>query len=365
MKVPDGEYTISSFIEVVSSLGKGVLSKEDARNEIKMFFYITDVADPTSLFTRFTTKRMGDVVQVQVPRDLDKEGSAKGEDDFDTYYSLRYDEGILLLMSSVTLKEHHPNLGKFLRYSRGVTEMWMNPVTMLRLLEDLEERYPSMRVENFIARRNPNDRSECRYRPKSERRVNYTGLDGRDVLKELKHYYGVHPIKMNLNLAQTISLNVYEEGLFILRDINGETISEVRHLMSLIRDDVLALYSTAKQLRFEATESEHALGTIHTPVVQAGEITFESGPITGPVAEEFVKGSTEFSFMDVILEEGSLNLSAIVIDEVMNAVFDVSGTDKTLAIVPKGDTSFDSFIRFFRHVTETLDSRASFAPLVS
>jgi hypothetical protein len=38
--------------------------------------------------------------------------------------------------------------------------------------------------------------------------------------------------------------------------------------------------------------------------------------------------------MDVILEEGSLNLSAIVIDEVMNAVFDVSGTDKTLAIVP-------------------------------
>lgn len=65
------------------------------------------------------------------------------------------------------------------------------------------------------------------------------------------------------------------------------------------------------------------------------------------------------------LEEGSLNLSAIVIDEVRNAVFDVSGTERSLAIVPKSDTSFDSFIRFYRYVTETLDSKASFAPMVS
>ncbi len=72
MKVPDGEYTVSSFMEVVSTLGKKVLSEEDARNEIKMFFYITDVEDPSSLFSNLQTKRMGEVVQVRVPRDLHK-----------------------------------------------------------------------------------------------------------------------------------------------------------------------------------------------------------------------------------------------------------------------------------------------------
>lgn len=365
MKVPDGEYTVSSFTEVVSNLGKRVLSREDARNEIKMFFYITDIEDPPSLFSSLTTKRMGEIIQVQVPRDLGKGEGTDKEEDFDTYYSLQYDESILLLVSSVTLKSHHPNLGRYLQNSRGITEMWMSPSIILKILDDLEERYPAMRIENFIARRNPNDRSECLHRPRFERRVNYTGLDGRDVLKELRHYYGIHPTKMNLNLAPTISLNLYEEGQFILRDINGETFSEVRHLMSLVRDDVLSLYSTAKQLRFEAMESETTLGTVQTPIIHAGEVTFESGPITGPVAEDFVRGSSEFSFMDVILEEGSLNLSAIVIDEVRNAVFDVSGTERSLAIVPKSDTSFDSFIRFYRYVTETLDSKASFAPMVS
>ena len=363
MKVPDGEYTVSSFMEVVSTLGKKVLSEEDARNEIKMFFYITDVEDPPSLFSNLQTKRMGEVVQVRVPRDLDK--GTDNDDDLDTYYALRYDENILLLISSVTLTRHHPNLGRFIKSSRGVTEMWMSPSIILRVLDDLEERYPSMRIDNFIARRNPSDGTECVHRPRFERRVNYTGLDGSDVLKELRHYYGVHPVKMNLNLTPTINLNLYEEGLFILRDINGETISEVQHLMSLVRDDILSLYSTAKQLRFEALESETTLGTVSTPVIHAGEVTFGSGPITGPVAEEFVMGSPEFSFMDVLLEEGSLNLSAIVIDEVRNAVFDVSGTESSLAIVPKSDASFDSFIRFYRYVTETLDSNASFAPMVS
>ena len=365
MKVPDGEYTVSSFLEAVSNLGKRVLSREDARNEIKMFFYITDVEDPSSLFSSLPTKRMGDIIQVQVPRDLKKSKTTDKEKELDTYYALQYDESILLLISSVTLTRHHPNLGRFIQNSRGITEMWMNPNIILKILDDLEERYPAMRIENFIGRRNPNDRNECLHRPRFERRVNYTGLDGRDVLKELRHYYGVHPTKMNLNLAPTISLNLYEEGQFILRDINGETFSEVRHLMSLVRDDILSLYSTAKQLRFEARESETTLGTVNTPTIHAGEVTFESGPITGPVAEDFLRGSSDFSFMDVILEEGSLSLSAIVIDEVRNAVFDVSGTERSLAIVPKSDTSFDSFIRFYRYVTETLDSKASFAPMVS
>jgi hypothetical protein len=361
MRIPEGEYTVESFLDTVSSLGRKVLSEEDARNEIKMFFYITDLEDPLSLFSTLRTKRMGEVLQVQVPRDMERDD----DEHPDNYYALQYDDNIVLLVSSVTLKRHHPNVGRHISTSPGITDMWLNPSIVLGVLDDLEERYPSMRIGNLIARRNPGDGSDCVHRPGFERRVNYTGQDGLDVLKELRHYYGVHPVKVNLDLAPKVNLNLYEEGYFVLRDINRETVSEVRHILSLVRDDVLSLYSTAKQMRFEATLSETRMGTVSTPVIHAGEVTFASGPVTGPVAEEFVRGSPDFSFVDVTLEEGSLNLSAIVIDEVRNAVFDVSGTEDRLAIVPKSDAPFDSFIRFYRYVTESLDSRASFAPMVS
>ncbi len=356
MDVPDREYTLDELERYIAQRGKDVLSHGDTRNEIKVFFYLTDRTDWESLFRPYEVNRLGDVLRVRVPISSDsRRRQAK-----DNYFVSPYEPGLLKVLTSATIEHHDEGLGRELRLTRGITEMWIPSPQFARILSDLEERYPSMRIANFVARRDPNDQTDCRLRPENDRRFNYTGNDGKEVLKELLYYYGVHPTSVYCDLAPGVSLKVYEEGLFILKTINYETFEELSHILSLIREDMLELRATATGLRFDIGALSTELGTIKMPTIQAGRVKLESVELTGPVAEEFTKNAEEFTFLDLSIEEGSLSFSATVVDELKRAVFDVSGTKNSLVLIPKYQTTFESFLRFYRYVKESLDSKATF-----
>ncbi len=356
MDVPDREYTLDTFIDYVAEQGINVLSERDRRNEIKVLFHLTDRQDWESLFDSYPVEWLGEVLRVKAPIS----SRAKSVESPDNYFVLPYDSGLLALITSATIERHDRGLGKDLYFTRGITEMWIPPPQFESILDDLEDRYPSMRITNFVARRDPNDQTESRWRPEFERRFNYTGLDGRDVLKELRRYYGVHPTSVHCDLAPGVSLKVYEDGRFILRDINQETFEELRQIISQIREDMLELRSTATGLHFDISALDTELGTVKMPNIQAGKVALNSVDLTGPVADQFVKNARDFSFLDLSIHEGSLSFSATVVDEIKRAVFDLSGTRNSLTLIPKYQTTFESFLRFYRYVTESLDSKASF-----
>ncbi len=356
MDVPEREFTLDTFIDFVAEQGVSILSKGDTRNEVKVLFYLTDRDDWESLFHSYPVNRLGEVLRVMVPASARaRRGRAR-----DNYFVAQYDAGLLAFITSSTMERHDRGLGKELRLTRGITEMWIPPPHFEAILVDLADRYPSMRITNFVARRDPNDQAEARWRPRFKRRFNYSGLDGMDVLKELRQYYGVHPTSVHCDLTPTVDLKIYEDGRFILRNINPETFDELRHIVSRIREDMLELRSTATGLHFDISDLDTELGTVKMPNIQAGRVNLESVDLTGLVAAEFVKNAKEFSFLDLSIEEGSLSFSATVVDEVKRTVFDLSGTRNSLALIPKYQTTFESFLRFYRYVTESLDSKATF-----
>jgi hypothetical protein len=69
---------------------------------------------------------------------------------------------------------------------------------------------------------------------------------------------------------------------------------------------------------------------------------------------------TEFSFIDTSIREGSFSFSATVVDDIKGTVFGLSGSTDRMILVPMHRTTFESFIRFYKLVIESLDEEAKF-----
>ena len=72
------------------------------------------------------------------------------------------------------------------------------------------------------------------------------------------------------------------------------------------------------------------------------------------------KFASKFAFIDVFVMQGSLDFSATVIDKQKGSIFDISVDESNILLIPKHETTYESFLNFYRAVVETFDRKATF-----
>jgi len=162
-----------------------------------------------------------------------------------------------------------------------------------------------------------------------------------------------------MRISPSLTIQMTNSGFFAAREITPEALTILLECIEMIEEELLATKETSESLRFDVMNilGRDALPRIAS--VTAGRIELKGRPLSAVTLREFMENTEGFSFLDVHLREGSLGFSAAVVDEIKGSVFDVSMSEADITMIPKYNTTFESFIGFLRTVREQLDEQAT------
>ena len=350
MRIPEAEYSFESFLEYIKENHDSVYEDEERKKWLKVHTVLHALDDWKSrLFAPSEIRHFGEITEIVIARDKEQQES---------YYAAEYAEGLLIFFSSAVLESYEATLGDRIRKNRGVTRAWISPGLFQTVWQSILSGHDGY-VHRFTSRRGSLDDTPSRIRPNYKRRFSYTGNDGTQVVKELQNEYGVAPESMYLRINPELTIQVTTSGYFAAREITPEALTIILESVEMVKDELLETKETSESLRFEVASMLDEETSPRVAAVTAGRIGLRGRPLSAGTVEEFMRNAEDFSFIDFHLKEGSLGFSAAVVDEVKGSVFDVSMTEKEITMIPKYNTTFESFIDFLRTVREQLDEQAT------
>lgn len=354
MRISPGEYTLDSFIQYLQENQEAVFEEEEARKWLNIHIILHNMDEWRSqLFAESELTSYGDVGEVSLHRER---GASQTTDE--RFYVHEYVPGMLLFFSSAIREDYQQTLQRRVKSRRGVTEAWIPPEAFHRVREQILERHGGY-IYRFMSRRGALDETPAQIRPGYKRRFNYTGDDGTQVLRELQDLYGVLPQSIYVQVHPELKIQVKNSGFFSAQEISSRAIEIFFEMLDEVQAELLRNKETTEQLEYRVHGLSSRAGSPQVASVTAGQIELQGNPLTAGVVQDFVKTMDDFSFLDRNLVEGSLGFSATVVDELKGSVFNVSMSEDEIDLIPKYETTFESFLSFYRGVTEQLDDQAS------
>jgi hypothetical protein len=367
MKIPDDQYTINTFTQYLVDNERRVFGGGERKQWLKVYLvYARQQWD--QLFREFPQTNLGALRKIAMPM-----GTPAKPIEF---YVHEWSPGFLLFFTSSRREDYEKTLKKFIRRHRGITEVWIPPDLFGKVRSHLLSECQAT-IYSFISRGSPLSETAANVNPDFDRRLSYTGDDATEVLKEVMHTYGVIPKSISLKV-QTDKLQITNNGMLLLYSVNERSIQILMELVRIVTDRQRKVREISGQLRRETRTMQTGGLEFRTPVVVPGIITLQSRRLDRYAVERFFgqlgmdkEGTSfeleqeeleprEFSFIDTSIKEGSFSFSAAVVDDVKGTMFGLTGSTDQMTLVPMHRTTFESFVRFYKLVIETLDEEAKF-----
>jgi hypothetical protein len=351
MKVPQKDYDLDSFIQYILDHWDEIEHEEGSREELKAICILTSRLDWVESFLvrgKKNVKQFGALFEISLPY-IDK-----FEDDKEAIYYAYYDheKNLVIFFTSTDLTEgFRKTAEKIIKKTPNLWNLWIRPALFDNIETLILANHPEEQISYFSANRRFSSLIPCQIRSNFDRSIQYRGKDGSETLREFKYYYGVLPNVVEYTMDDIV-LRVNAEGIFTLKTINRQTVDLFREILDKIIEETLDLMKTAEDLRFSSERFETERKILMIPCVEPGEIQMEA-KLTMEDAKEMLRSMEErgFSAIDALIDEGSLSLSATVVDSDKGSVFDISASESKITLIPKYRTSFDSFLRFFAFIT--------------
>lgn len=360
MKVPLKEYDLDSFIQHILDHWDEISHEEGSTRELKAICILASQLDWVRSFLiqdAKNVKQHGEIFEITLPY-TDK-FETKREAVYYAHYN--HEKNLIIFFTNVDLSEgYRKTVEKIIKRTPNMWNLWVKPALFDTIETLILAKHPEGRISYFSANRRLFSLIPCQIRPASGRSIQYRGEDGSETLSEFKYYYGVLPTVVEYTMDDIV-LRVNSEGIFTLKTANKQTVDLFMEILDAIIDEVLDLMKTAEELKFSSEELKTERKVLTIPCVEPGEIQMEA-KLTMEDAKEMLKSMEEkgFSAIDALIDEGSLSLSATVVDSNKGSVFDISASESKITLIPKYRTTFDSFLRFFAFITENIDQLATF-----
>jgi hypothetical protein len=367
LKIPFDKYTIDSFLDYIANNLDSVMESRGERKWLKCHLLYT-VDDWKNLFSE-PPEQMGEIWHIVLRDEYDKPAD---------YYIYQWREGIIACFTTSTEDLYENTLQKFIQRHRGISEAWIRPDLFEKMKDFLLTKYQA-HIYQFISRRSrfsnvPTDIG----RPDYQRRINYSGEDAGDVLKETQRLYGTIPLTISFRIGEDkIKLN--RNGLFVIMNINRKTTRMILEVTeSTIVEQMQLLQTSEKFITANKKLELRGKKELVIPTVVAGKIvlpssTFNQSKIKVLFGEPLVDmgfpegeaqqdglefTSSSFSFIDTFVSKDATSFSATVVDDIKGTLFGVTGGNNEIILVPKHRTSFESFLSFYERIVESFDQSA-------
>lgn len=344
--------------ELFSSFGK--------RRWLKIYCLLVVEGWKERLFSPSEIIQMGEIYRV-VPT---SEAGAEPEE----YYLEEYSPGLLLMYTYASNEKYQRELGGRIDRKKGATRMWIRPPLFEAFWKGLM-RDTEGYVYLFSGRRRGEKDIPCSVRPQYSRRIEYRGNDATFALGEMRELYGITPNRIYLRASHDLKLHITDDGLFAAQRASPRIIDLFLEHLDEIKGDILTMQETTKRFKYRIDERQH----VKVAYINAGCITLQPQKTFDEKALDKIRSENKrFSIIDAYVggeetmggEEtggegpsGPISITATVIDELKGSVFDITTSPNRIVIVPKYDTTFESFISFYQGVVELVDESADLSEL--
>jgi hypothetical protein len=214
-------------------------------------------------------------------------------------------------------------------------------------------------IKYFSARRSKQLIFKSEKRPEYERSIEYRGLDGEDVLEELKPLYGVTPRSIHFEIPNYAIYKIHVKGHFSITRGSAKARRYLLKIVDFALEDALSTRKTIESSSFKQLPIETQRKVLLFPKLKPWQIKFSSSVDydEGNALVDILKANG-FDVFNQVLEKGSLTLNGLITDRLKDIIFTIDANSNRLIVAPLHQISFDSFLRFYQVVIENFDPSA-------
>ena len=224
------------------------------------------------------------------------------------------------------------------------------------ILHVVDEFRPTLR--KFRAIRTEGDTTPSEVRPDVKRTVYYNARDSFQTLNELRARYGIRPISVTFRVKGG-EIQITNEGLFSLTRQSKELFRVLEDSLAFIKEAELKLTATAQDVKKDFEVIQMPRGTLSFPRFTSASIMLKTKTLDTETVDKFMAKSKRFEFLGSFRKEGSFSWVATSLDKDKKSIFGIDSTENSIDLIPRSDTTFESFLDFYRLVLEEVDDNAS------
>lgn len=358
MRLPKGDYTIDSFLEELSKNSEVYFETKGQRKWLKTYLLYAQ-ENWLSLFDRFSPEKNGELYFFTIPNPKDGKETE--------YYVTKFADGLIIVFTAEKQDDYAKTLADYINKKRGLTPMWIKPKTFAEIKNYIIEQHKGF-INWFIAKRNWSSEIPAQFREDYNRTIHYWGEDGNDAIREMEKLYGVIPTHIDFRIGSD-TMKITNDGLFVVHSLNLNMFRMVIEIVNNIIYEQKQIHNISTKIDSHIEKKSFGEKQLDVRQIESGKILFsrslstlliqklfhESGEMDLGKSSE--RENDEFAFIDTdINDQHGLSYSATVIDKIKGTVFGLSGTKDEMILVPMHRTTFETFIRFNKLTTESLDS---------
>lgn len=364
LKLPRSDYTIDSFLEEISNNADQYFETGRERKWLKTYlFYAKE--DWLKLFDKFNPEKNGELYYFAIPNTRDDTNRPT------EYYATQFSSGLVIVFTSEKQEDYANTLLDHINRKRGITPMWINHESFTKIIQYVIRKYEGY-IYFFIAKRHWSSEISSKFRGEYNRTIHYIAEDGNDAINEMEQFYGVIPTLVDFRIGKD-SMRITNDGLFVVRSLNLTMFRMVIEMVNNIISEQKQIHKISTSIDSHLEQVSFGDKKMSIRQVESGRIVF-TRPLSTLLIKKLFRESNErdlgktgekegmddFAFIDTTINDlNGFSFSATVIDRVKGSVFGLSGTRDQMVCVPMHRTTFESFIRFYKLVSESLDSTSS------
>ncbi|MHA1932356.1 MAG: hypothetical protein ACW96X_07430 [Promethearchaeota archaeon] len=317
------------------------------------FEEFSELEEKLSLYD-FDINKHGDILEVSFSI---KEKIKKEEKENFTSFIVKHN-GLFLFFSNENKDDiNNYFINNFVRRAKNIYYMWIPKKIIESLIEEFEAEYDKFLITKFYSERNLRDNTSSHFREGIERKIEYSGFDGLEVIKEFKFYYGVRPYIVDFNILDKSSFRINRDGFFTYE--SGKLNFLIKIIEKIYKKVKIIVDLTRSSYYKEIPKRDIKVKTLD---IQPIKISFNSYELDTDNFNEFTENLklNGFEVFDLSIESGSIKLNTDIIDINKKAIFNISSGGKELVITPRFKTTFDTIFRFLEIINEHIDSESKY-----
>ncbi len=303
----------------------------------------------------FKLKKYGNILEISLLKK--KEDNEKEDKEKFTGYILQYNNLFLFFSNENKDDINSYFIKNFVGKAKNIYYMWIPKKIIENIIEKFEEEYEKFLVTKFYSERDLLDNTSAHFRETIERKLEYTGIDGLEVLKELKYYYGVRPYIVDFKITDECSFRINSDGFFTYDS------GKFRFLIKIIEKiykKVVTIIDLTRSSHYEEIPKKDV--KVRTLDIQPIKINFKTFELNTDNFDDFTEilKIHGFEVFDTSIESGSIKLNTDIIDVNKKAIFNISSGGRELIITPRFKTTFDTIFRYLEMINEHIDSESEY-----
>lgn len=216
-------------------------------------------------------------------------------------------------------------------------------------------------IDYFSAVRSSHFKGDCVFRPSTNRRIEYSGEDGLETLREMRTNYGVFPKKISFQIDKKLKFSMDQRNTFII-NYGLPFLDSILDVIHISLSKFAEINRVLSEVRFDNLEGNGGMDFDINPLSLRFGYAKSFNDMENFLDNIEKNEEGKYCVLNPLLVSGSLFFSATILDVSKKAIFSISGNEEVINILPHMNCGKEVISRFYEEIDLNLDNSTLITP---